>query len=523
MLKQQRFTMVCALLLWALAPNAWSAETTFKTLLNLDGTNGAYVFAPLIQGLNGNLYGVASGGGKNNGGTVFEITPEGKLTTLYNFCSKAKCADGSFPEASLVLATNGNFYGTTKYGGVCGFSGKGCGTVFEITPAGKLTTLHTFCAKGGEYCSDGANPDAPLIQNTNGDLYGTTFYGGNSNDAGTLFEITSEGQLTTLYTFCSKGGEYCTDGANPQGPMALARAAAADGADSEGSELEPTLYGTTDEGGAVHEEGSPCGDGLVWVKDPGDEPSEDYWYCSSDAKDGADPMGLIYFITTLSAIPGDAQSTSPTFAGTTAGGGANLSGVVYKITASGAYTLLHNFCSEAKCADGAYPAAPPTEGTDGNLYGTTNGGNGNAKCPTLNGCGTAYKITPKGALTTLHSFKGSDGEYPWGGLVQATNGTFYGTTEDGGASGQGTIFSISVGLGPFVQAVPTIGAVGSGVMVLGTDLTGTTSVTFNGKAATFKVVSATEITATVPSGATTGTVEVKTPGGTLESWPFQVL
>ena len=254
-----------------------------------------------------------------------------------------------------------------------------------------------------------------------------------------------------------------------------------------------------------------------------------YWYCiSPNGRDGAAPSGLFYLGNQLSLNPAlasdaDAQSTSPTFAGTTAGGGANLSGVVYKITASGAYTLLHNFCSETKCTDGAYPAAPPTEGTDGNLYGTTNGGNGNAKCPSLNGCGTVYKITPKGALTTLHSFKGSDGEYPWGGLVQATNGTFYGTTEDGGASGDGTIFSISVGLGPFVQTVPTIGAVGSSVMILGTDLTGTTSVTFNGKVATFKVVSATEITATVPSGATTGTVEVKTSGGTLESWPFQVL
>jgi hypothetical protein len=106
--------------------------------------------------------------------------------------------------------------------------------------------------------------------------------------------------------------------------------------------------------------------------------------------------------------------------------------------------------------------------------------------------------------------------------VQDTNGTFYGTTINGGSSGNcyqgcGTVFSLSLGLGPFVETRPTVGKVGTAVIILGTDLTGATGVSFNGTAATFKVVSSTEITTTVPTGATTATVTVTTPNGTLKS------
>jgi uncharacterized repeat protein (TIGR03803 family) len=170
----------------------------------------------------------------NGEGTVFEITTEGKLTTLYNFCSKANCTDGRSPQSSLVLAANGNFYGTTFSGGANCVSSNGCGTVFEITPAGKLTTLYSFCAKTN--CEDGQNPRAGLIQEAGGNFYGTTFSGGNANSAGTLFEITPAGKLTTLYTFCSKGGVNCSDGAFPVGAIALSPSG---------------LYGTTSGGGAI--------------------------------------------------------------------------------------------------------------------------------------------------------------------------------------------------------------------------------------------------------------------------------
>ena len=122
-------------------------------------------------------------------------------------------------------------------------------------------------------------------------------------------------------------------------------------------------------------------------------------------------------------------------------------------------------------------------------------------------------------LTILHSFAGSatDGANPIAGLVQGTNGDFYGTTFLGGSYDGGTVFSFSVGLGPFVEAQSTSGKVGATVKILGTDLTGASSVTFNGTAAKFTVVSSSEIKTAVPRGATTGIVEVATPGGTLMS------
>ena len=163
---------------------------------------------------------------------------------------------------------------------------------------------------------------------------------------------------------------------------------------------------------------------------------------------------------------------------------------------------------------------PAFEGTDGNFYGTTYQGG-------ANGDGTIFKITPSGALATLYSFCSqsscADGEYPLAALTQGTNGTFYGTTYNGGTNGDGTVFSLSVGLGPFVETDPISGNVRGAVNILGTDLTGATKVTFHGIAATFIVVSNSEITTTVPTGATTGTVKVVTQGGTLSSnVPFAV-
>jgi uncharacterized repeat protein (TIGR03803 family) len=491
------------------------AQTTFKTILNFNGTNGSAPTAALVQGLDGNLYGVAGSGGKNGEGTVFKITTEGKLTTLYNFCSKTNCADGEFPQGSLLLATNGNFYGTTKFGGAtCSLNSSGCGTIFEITPEGKLTTLYTFCENGGENCADGANPEAPLIEGTNGDFYGTTFFGGNSNDAGTAFEITAAGKLTTIYTFCSKAGEDCPDGSNPNGVIL--------GTNGK-------FYGSTQTGGGVPSsianESNDCFGLLFELQLEGEDEFELIQVYDLCVDSGADfPSGL-----TQSAAEPPNQKTKPptlTFYGTSSGGGthaggANLGGTVFSVTSAHKLTVLHDFCAEAKCADGAAPSAGVVEGTDGNFYGTTAGG-GNRACVDLDGCGTVFMITPQGTLTSLHLFDKTDGDDPVAGLVQATDGTFYGTTFEEGPGGSGTIFSISTGLEPFVRTVPTIGAVGSTVTILGTDLTAASSVTFNGTATDFKVVSATEITTTVPSGATTGSVEVTTPKGTLKSFPFTV-
>lgn len=156
-------------------------------------------------------------------GTVFKITGAGTLTTLYSFCSQTNCDDGAFSTAGLVQATNGNLYGTTFLGGsnVCiQLYAPGCGTAFKITLTGALSTLYRFCSQAK--CADGADPLAGTTQATDSNFYGTTSEGGNhgcndANGRGTLFKITPSGTLTTLYKFCSQSGpQPCMDGTHPQ-------------------------------------------------------------------------------------------------------------------------------------------------------------------------------------------------------------------------------------------------------------------------------------------------------------------
>ncbi len=466
--------MSCAVALFCGAIAGVASAQTFTTLITFDGTNGAYPeYGSLVQGTDGNFYGTTADGGADptNVGTAFKMTPTGALTTLYSFCSQADCTDGKVLTAGLVLGTSGKFYGTTYYGGVpsstcLGFYG--CGTVFEITPAGKLTTLHSFVG------TDGESPFSGLVQATNGDFYGTTIYGGTAE--GTIYKITPAGTLTTLYNFCTQAG--CPDGNYPYGT--LVQAANGD------------FYGTTGGGGA-NEYGT-----VFKITLTGDLTT----LHSFTGTDGENPeAGLVL------AANGD-------FYGTTLEGGANEVGTVFKMTPTGTLTTLYSFCSETGCTDGELPYAL-MQAANGNFYGMTSAGGANRQ-------GTVFEITPAGALTTLYSFCSqtgcADGEVPVAQLMQATSGDLYGTTyEGGGASSDGTVFSLSLGLSPFVKTLPTSGKVGTQVLILGNSLTGTTSVTFNGTAAQFTVVSATEIKVTVPTGATTGTVEVSMPGRTLSS------
>ncbi len=222
------------------------------------------------------------------------------------------------------------------------------------------------------------------------------------------------------------------------------------------------------------------------------------------------------------------QAPDGDFYGTTRYGGTTGTtgpGNVFKITRRGTLTSLYTFCSQggSECTDGRYPGSL-VQGTDGNFYGTTvdGGANSSSTCPY--GCGTLFQITAAGKLTTLYSFCSqtncADGAGPTG-LTQATNGTFYGTTVFGGTSGCtdgcGTVFSLSMGLGPFAQTVPISAGVGKKVIILGNNLTGATGVSFNSTVANFTVTSNTEIKASVPKGATTGFVTVTLPSGTLQS------
>jgi|HubBroStandDraft_1064217.scaffolds.fasta_scaffold24231_3 uncharacterized repeat protein (TIGR03803 family) len=437
---------------------------TFTTLQSFDLTDGAAPEAGLVEGLNGSLYGTTQQGGVNSAGTVFEITPAGTLTTLYSFCSVGVCADGDDPVAGLVVAANGDLYGTTPGGGA-----NGAGTVFKITASGTLTTLYSFCSASA--CTDGRHPITGLVLATNGDLYGTTEEDG-AKGGGTVFKITPSGTFTTLYSFCSLSD--CADGEEAWGLI-------------QGT--NGNFYGTTLGGGANNV-------GTVFEITAAGVLTTLH---SFDTTDGADPFaGLV-------------QAANGDFYGTTYIGGASGNGTVFKITPSGTLTTLHTFCSEAECGDGANPYDGLVQGTDGNFYGTT-------YAEGANFYGTVFEITPAGALTTLHSFDSADGEETRAGLVEDTNGILYGTTYAGGGDFNGTVFSLSVAsLGPFAETLPTSGKVGATVKILGNNLTGTTKVTFNGKTAVFRVTSSTLITATVPTGATTGFVKVTTPSGTLTS------
>ena len=467
-------------------PMAMPAQATFTVLTNFDGNNAGNPYAGLVQATDGNFYGTTGYGGANNAGTIFKITPQGRLTILHSFNGM----DGYAPIAPLVQARSGNFYGTTLGGGA-----NGEGTFFKITPRGKLTTIYNFENNGGT--------SVGLVQGTDGNFYGTSLSGGASRacgtgGCGTVFKITPGGTLTILHSF-----DYI-DGAYPHAGLVQG--------------TDGNFYGTT-LSGQLKLQSCSYGCGTVFKITPAGQLTTLHYF---DGMDGSEPNAPL------------AQARSGNFYGTTLGGGANNNcalysgcGTVFKMTPSGKLTTLYSFESTGLYGNVLnYDAvAGLVQATDGNFYGTTYLGGDSSGCGIvlLAGCGTIFRITPGGMLTTLYSFGSNDDAYPSDGLVQGTDGNFYGTTLVGGGYrklceyGCGTVFSISVGLGPFVKTNPTSGKVGVAVTILGSDLIAATSVTFNGTAATFTVLSKSEIKATVPAGASTGRVEVTTPIGTLKS------
>jgi uncharacterized repeat protein (TIGR03803 family) len=498
-----------ALLVLAFITAGSAQAQTYTVLASFNGTNGSYSLAPLVQATNGKLYGTTDQVQDSSGlgGTVFEITTSGTLTSLYAFCQPAPpCSDGYGPVAGLVQATDGDLYGTTEYGGSGG--GNPFGTVFKITPSGTLTTLDSFPVDDG----DAPEPTAGLVQAANGDLYGATT-GGGVNGAGTLFSVTQGGLLNTIYNFCSNPNlGVCTPGSltSYDGYDPLAGLTQATNGDLYGT----TLAGGINSGGTIFKTTTS---GALTVL---------YRFCSQingsgDCTDGANPYSVLV------------QGTNGNFYGTTAEGGTGAfcpviygCGTIFEITAGGTLTTLYSFCSQSGCADGytggnlETPQAALIQGSDGNLYGTTPYGGTGAACPVDYGCGSIFEFNlTTDTLTTLYNFCSqddcTDGGEPAAGLMQDTNGTFYGTTSIGNGEVIGTVYSLSTGLGPFVKTQPASGKVGTAVRILGTDLTGATSVTFNGTAAAFTVVSSSEIRTSVPTGATAGYVAVTTPTGTL--------
>jgi len=398
------------------------------------------------------------------------VTPAGDFTSLYSFCSVANCTDGANP-VGLILGADGNFYGVTAYGGVPEIEGYSFGTIFKVTPFGQLTTIYTFCEQNG--CPDGEQP-AALVQTSNGNFYGVTPSGG-ANKSGTVFALTFTGDFLRLHSFCAQS--ECADG---DGGVSLMEA-------SNGN-----FYGSSYGGGTYN-------GGTLFEITPGGK------------------------LTTLASVrkPNGMIQVGDNLYGTTAAGGSGSHGIVFELTSAGKENVLHSFCP-LNCAAGDSPLSGLALGSDGNFCGSTY----------LGGityyAGSVYEITPTGAFSTLYLFcfetNCADGDGA-GALMQATNGVFYGTTVGGGTgAGGGTVYRLSTGLGPFVAARPSFGSAGQTVTILGNGLKGTTSVTFNGVAAAFTVASDTYIHATVPSGSTSGTIEVTTPSGTLSSnVAFQVV
>ena len=203
---------------------------TFTILYNFDGSVGASP-STLIQAIDGNLYGAAGSNGLYSGGTVFKLTPGSDPTAIYNFCAQSGCPDGGGP-TGLTEGSDGNFYGTTQYGGLhpCGeYCG---GTVFKLTAKGTLTSLYSFCSQSD--CTDGVAPQGALVQATDGNFYGTTAAGG-AYGKGTIFKISSRGNFSTLHSFCRSGWPCSVDGYGPSAGLIRA---------SDGY-----LYGTTTYGG----------------------------------------------------------------------------------------------------------------------------------------------------------------------------------------------------------------------------------------------------------------------------------
>lgn len=474
-----------ALMLWLVSAPMAPAQT-FTVLHTFNGHDGLLPNGYLAQGYNGNFYESTQGGerGKGTNGNIIEISPTGGFGVLYDFCLQQNCPDGSYPIGGLALAPGGNFYGVTFEAGA--------GTIFNITPGGKLTTLYSFCSENG--CPHGKGPEAGLTLGANGNFYGTTFSGGSGDGGaggGTLFEITPAGTLTTLYNFCSLSN--CPDGEYPY-------AAVVQG--SNGSIFGTTYWGGTHNAGTVFEY-TRAGKLITLysiVNTPG-------------ATFTAGPLGLV-------------QATDGSIYGFTDYGGKTGNGTIFRISTSGKFTTLYSFCSKPGCPDGMGPIGL-LQGTDGNLYGTTvYGGTGIPACFGY-ACGTIFEMTPEGKLTTLYNFCTEEGCLD-GAAADAmslgTDGTFYGTTQSGGGIGYGTVYRFAVGLPPFVEANPNFSKVGLPVAILGNNLTGTTSVTFNGISAAFTVEADTLIKATVPRDATAGYVTVTTPNGVLTSnVPFQVI
>jgi uncharacterized repeat protein (TIGR03803 family) len=396
-MRTRRFALVLSAATLVLAVSGAAPAASFAVLHSFAGPDGQTPAAPLVQGADGFLYGVAAHGGDlavlppDGGGTAFRVDAAGTFTTLHVFTGP----DGAVPN-SLVQGRDGFFYGTTSYGGRAGISAllPGNGTIFRMDAAGAVTVLHVF---GG--ASEGKFP-GPIVQGADGALYGSAIGG---------VQISPGIYGGFVYRFDPATGDFrhlhdfvVSDGRTPTGPLFQA--------------TDGFLYGTTNQGGAWNA-------GVVYK---------------------VDALGRFVLLHSLSPLfPGEGsqpkggviQASDGFFYGTTELGG--YGGGIFRMDAAGNLTVVHRF--DAYASDGSRPLSGLIEGRDGFLYGTAPIGG-----QPVDGIrrGVVFRMSTAGAVTVLHTFTGPDGSTPWAAPVQAADGALYGSTVVGGAFGRGVLFRV---------------------------------------------------------------------------------
>lgn len=415
---------------------AQSQSANVRTLVNLwastvTGTP-ANARGELLRASDGNFYIATYGGGENRGGAVARIAPDGTLTVLHSFTAGD---EGAQSYARLVEASDGNLYGTTYIGGE-----RGAGTVFRVSLAGDFTTLHAF-ERGSR---DPRLPYTGLVQAGDGNLYGTTFRGG-ENDRGTVYRISLSGTLETIHAFGTDEGK------DPEGTLIV-------GADGN-------LYGTTLTGGENDR-------GTIYRITTGGQLTTLYSFPRVGAFSTAD---VATNETGANPRSGLMIGADGNFYGTAYQGGSHGYGTVYRMTPAGDVTVLHHFTGAS--SGGAFPLGGVIQDAAGNFYGTTEqGGHLNR--------GTAWQLSPAGEFTLLHSFLGGsfDGYMPYAGLTLVGD-ELYGVSYSDAVAGLGAVFQLERGTGgvlPVRIAVsPTSIQVGSSATITW-DTTGAASCSGSG-------------------------------------------
>ncbi len=365
------------------------------------GPSNATSPSALVQGHDGNLYGVSSGGSMASG-TLFRVTLSGREVVLYSFGQTfGFCC--TTPPGNLIVGSDGNFYGK-----IAGHNGDLLvGGVWGITPNGVefLEVPFGGGADSGDFATQGG-----VIQASDGLLYGT--------QDGSVFALTTSGAGSTVPgSYC--GGD-CPTGASPEASLVETR--------------DGYLYGTATQGGAL-------GEGTVFRTTLGTVQVNPIVAIYSFGAQSGDPTAPEFSL--VEGADGNLYGTS------SLGGSPNAlcpqgCGTVFKVTPAGTETVLHSF--GASGTDGQRPSGSLLLGSDGNLYGVTSSGGSNANCKNPKGCGTLYRITPSGVETVLYSFgtTAGDGINPSGALIQASDGHLYGTSFYGGTANTGTVFRLDL-------------------------------------------------------------------------------